>query len=244
VDVEASHLHLWYLSGISLSTGLKDELSGKGARKRDEDRDETMIGGLLLISLGFTSPPSLLHGVSRTSSGRALSSVRMEDVGPLDTVKKGWGRFQESRSQGYGVKQAIADAIAGDYDVTAVQEEVQEEAKSSPLVLFTWEASPSCKKALELLEIAGADPKVIRLDQPWSEGNKKRAALGRLTGKSSVPSVWIGGKYVGGCDDGPSDSAPGLVKLAFMGKLKDLLEDAGALKARPALPQTEAVTSQ
>ena len=53
--------------------------------------------------------------------------------------------------------------------------------------------------------------------------------MGRLTGKSSVPSVWIGGEYVGGCDDGPNDEAPGLVKLAFVGKLKPMLEAAGAL---------------
>lgn len=86
--------------------------------------------------------------------------------------------------------------------------------------------------------MAGAKPKVIRLDQPWSEGNKKRAALGRLTGKSSVPSVWIAGKYVGGCDDGPSDVAPGLVKLAFSGRLSKMLEVAGALKKQAVLPAT------
>ena len=34
------------------------------------------------------------------------------------------------------------------------------------------------------------------------------AALGRLTSQSSVPSIWIGGQYVGGCDDGSARSSP------------------------------------
>lgn len=109
-----------------------------------------------------------------------------------------------------------------------VTADVQALASSAPLVLFTWESSPACKKALKLIAETGANPTVVRLDNPWSEGNPQRAALGRLTGKSSVPSIWIGGEYVGGCDDGPSDAAPGLVPLAFRGTLREKLEAAGA----------------
>ena len=45
---------------------------------------------------------------------------------------------------------------------------------------------------------AGATPKIVRLDEPWkwAEGAQMRAALGRLTKRSAVPSVWIGGEYV------------------------------------------------
>ena len=96
-------------------------------------------------------------------------------------------------------------------------------------MLFTWESSPACKKALKLIEETGASPKIVRLDDPWDKGNVMRAALGRLTGKSSVPSIWIGGEYIGGCDDGPSEAAPGLVPLAFRGTLREKLEAAGAL---------------
>jgi hypothetical protein len=44
---------------------------------------------------------------------------------PVEAVKKGWARFQEARNQGYSVKQGLADVIAGDYDVSAVQMRVQ-----------------------------------------------------------------------------------------------------------------------
>lgn len=223
-----------------------------------------LLGQLLFASLSFTAPPHQLRSTKLPAVARSQLPRMDGDSDPLETVKKSWGRFQDARNQGYSVKQALADVVAGEYDVDAVQTRVQvggipraiqararlflarssppalsraqEEAKSAPLVLFTWEVSPSCKKALELLEVAGAKPKVIRLDQPWSEGNKKRAALGRLTGKSSVPSVWIGGRYVGGCDDGPSDTAPGLVKLAFSGRLNKMLDEAGALKIPAPLP--------
>ena len=90
-------------------------------------------------------------------------------------------------------------------------------------------SSPACKKALKLIAETGAQPKIVRLDDPWSEGNPKRAALGRLTGKSSVPSIWVGGEYIGGCDDGPTDVAPGLVPMAFRGTLREKLDAAGAL---------------
>ena len=96
-------------------------------------------------------------------------------------------------------------------------------------VMFTWESSPSCKKAVTAFETIGADAKIVRLDDPWSEGNPMRAALGRMVGRTSVPFVFVGGKYVGGFDGGISDEAPGLVDLAFKGELRDLLKDAGAM---------------
>ena len=49
---------------------------------------------------------------------------------------------------------------------------------------------------------------------------------------------------MGGCDDGPSDDAPGLVPLAFRGTLFDKLQAAGALQAAgkvaSPVPDTEA----
>lgn len=98
--------------------------------------------------------------------------------------------------------------------------------------MFTWESSPSCKKAVEAFETTNANVKIIRLDDPWSEGNRIRAALGRKVGRSSVPCVFIGGEYVGGFDGGVGDEAPGMVALAFKGTLRGMLDDAGALNWR------------
>ena len=54
-----------------------------------------------------------------------------------------------------------------------------------------------------------------------------RAELAVKTGRTSVPSVWIGGKYVGGCNDG---GFGGVKPLQAEGKLVPMLRDAGALK--------------
>ena len=59
-----------------------------------------------------------------------------------------------------------------------------------------------------------------------------RAELGRKTGRTSVPSIFIGGEYVGGYDAGVGEDSPGIVDLAFQGKLISKLEAAGALMAK------------
>jgi glutaredoxin-related protein len=45
-----------------------------------------------------------------------------------------------------------------------------------------------------------------------------------MTDRTSMPSVWIGGSFVGGCNDGP-----GVVPLSKEGKLVPMLKQAGAL---------------
>jgi hypothetical protein len=43
--------------------------------------------------------------------------------------------------------------------------------------------------------------------------------------------VFIGGEYVGGFSDGPTEEAPGLVNLAFDGKLRPMLVESEALSS-------------
>ena len=100
-----------------------------------------------------------------------------------------------------------------------------------PSVMYTWESSPSCKKAIEAFKTIGAEPKIVRLDDPWEEGNLVRAALGRKVGRTSVPFVFVGGTYIGGFDGGVEGNtdAAGMVDLAFQGRLRDILSEAEAM---------------
>jgi glutaredoxin len=102
---------------------------------------------------------------------------------------------------------------------------------STTTVMYTWESSPSCKKAVEAFAVTGAQPKIVRLDDPWEEGNPVRATLGRMVGRTSVPFVFVGGTYIGGFDGGleGNPDASGMVDLAFQGKLREMLNEAGAL---------------
>ena len=87
---------------------------------------------------------------------------------------------------------------------------------------------------MRLLTLAGARPTLVDLDPKSKTGNARRAELGRITGRSSVPSIWVGGEYVGGCDDGPTPEAPGVVDMAFTGALRQKLEALGALPTAQA----------
>lgn len=35
---------------------------------------------------------------------------------------------------------------------------------------------------------------------PLDNGAEVQATLKQITGQSTVPSVWVGGKFIGGCD--------------------------------------------
>jgi glutaredoxin len=99
--------------------------------------------------------------------------------------------------------------------------------------MFTWTASPSCKQAMRALDLMGVTTssyKIIRLDDPWDEGNKIRAELGkRQGGKCSVPAIYINGEYIGGYDSGIGTDRPGLVDLALTGTLPERLRQAGVV---------------
>jgi glutaredoxin 3 len=65
---------------------------------------------------------------------------------------------------------------------------------------------------------------LVEVDALGADGYAMRVELNELTGRSSVPNIFIGGKGVGGFSDGP-----GLETLHKEGKLQGLLKEAGAL---------------
>jgi len=56
------------------------------------------------------------------------------------------------------------------------------------------------------------------------EGKALRAQLGVMTGRTSVPNIWIAGEGIGGCNDGP-----GIMTLEKEGKLNPMLKSAGVM---------------
>lgn len=176
-----------------------------------------------IASLRVTTPST------STSFSQLASSVNDESDSFIDTVTQRYQLFQKSRSDGYDFKQSVATTIAGEYDTEEVQNKIKESIASAPCVMFTWDPSPACKKAIKYLDIAGASYKIIRLDDPWSDGNPIRAELGKMVGRSSVPCIFMGGQYVGGFDGGVGDDSPGILEMAFKGTLREKLKEVGAL---------------
>lgn len=82
----------------------------------------------------------------------------------------------------------------------------------SDVTIYSSNYCPFCIRAKQLLAAKGADYKEISVDgQP-----KVRAEMTRLAGgRTSVPQIWIGDTYVGGCDE--------LMTLERSGKLAKML---------------------
>jgi len=79
--------------------------------------------------------------------------------------------------------------------------------------MYTTQVCPYCIRAKNLLKARGVDTiDEIRIDLDPSQ----RAAMMELTGRRTVPQIFIGDTHVGGCDD--------LIALDQRGGLMPLLD--------------------
>lgn len=77
---------------------------------------------------------------------------------------------------------------------------------------------PYCEKAKNVFKKGDVEVKVYELDR-MNTGDAIQKKLKSLSGQSTVPNIYIGGKHIGGCSD--------LLALESAGKLKDMLLAAG-----------------
>ncbi len=83
-----------------------------------------------------------------------------------------------------------------------------------PVTMYTTAVCPYCVRAKQLLASKGVSGITeIRIDLDPAERDKMMA----ITGRRTVPQIFIGETHVGGCDD--------LVALNQAGKLDTLLAD-------------------
>jgi glutaredoxin len=139
-------------------------------------------------------------------------------------LQSSWRIFQEAKSSGYDWKIGKVMVLAGDYDIRATKAKLDAIVRSAGCAMFILSNSPSCKQAAKAMEVAGANVAYIELDDPL------HAELAKKVGRASVPAIFIGGIYVGGFDEEVSEQTPGIFNLAFQGKLRPMLEKAGALR--------------
>lgn len=81
------------------------------------------------------------------------------------------------------------------------------------VLMYTTGVCPYCVMAKRLLQIKGAAVDEVRVDDDAG----RRDEMMRLSGRRSVPQIFIGELHVGGCDD--------LQALDRAGKLDALLQD-------------------
>lgn len=96
-------------------------------------------------------------------------------------------------------------------------EDLQKAIDSAKVVFFELIGCPFCAKAENALKEAGIDFTKVPIGE-------HRAELINKTGKSSAPSVWIRGVYVGGCNDG-SQSWMGVIPMLKSGKFQEMINN-------------------
>ena len=81
------------------------------------------------------------------------------------------------------------------------------------VVMYSTRVCPFCVMAKRLLQTKGAVIEEVRID----EDSSRREEMMRITGRRTVPQIFIGDTHVGGSDD--------LHALDRAGKLDPLLQD-------------------
>ncbi|AQK51521.1 grx_S12-glutaredoxin subgroup I [Zea mays] len=96
-----------------------------------------------------------------------------------------------------------------------MEESVKKTVADNPVVIYSKSWCSYCMEVKALFKRIGVQPHVIELDHLGAQGPQIQKVLERLTGQSTVPNVFIGGKHVGGCTD--------TVKLYRKGELASML---------------------
>lgn len=92
---------------------------------------------------------------------------------------------------------------------------VQQAIKSHEVFVASKSYCPYCQASLKTFDQLGVKPYVLQLNQ-MDEGSEIQSYLRELTGQSTVPNIFIGGKHIGGNSD--------LQELKLSGELKKLLK--------------------
>lgn len=150
----------------------------------------------------------------------------------------------EQRQIGQWKVDRIIEAAGADFDAALQRDRLLREAAGAPVVVFSFVDCPWCLLAKETLQAMEASPaesampagslRVFELEDMGREGKRMRAAIALATGRTSMPSIFVGGRCIGGFTDGdPSGddelclaNSPGLEALAASGELRALVAQA------------------
>eukprot|EP00475_Leptophrys_vorax_P033061 TRINITY_DN51688_c0_g1_i3.p1 TRINITY_DN51688_c0_g1~~TRINITY_DN51688_c0_g1_i3.p1 ORF type:complete len:113 (-),score=12.05 TRINITY_DN51688_c0_g1_i3:150-488(-) len=88
------------------------------------------------------------------------------------------------------------------------------------VMLFSKTFCPYCMKVKSLLNGLGIRPSVCELDKEF-DGEEMEGAVFSISGRASLPSLFINGRFIGSCDD--------VASLHYNGRLIPMLEDAGIM---------------
>lgn len=137
----------------------------------------------------------------------ASAGLRMASAGASALAG---GRTPESRRPRVG--RAARGGASG-----SVEEMVESLVSENHVVVFSKSWCPYCNQAKKALTDQGAKFLAVEIDEREEE-NEIQNYMQTVTGARTVPRIFIGGKFVGGCDD--------VLGMSSSGELEKLLEKA------------------
>lgn len=124
------------------------------------------------------------------------------------------------------VKKWLATRSAGDYDQSAIRETLSTLVAADDVVVFSASYCPFSLAAKRSLAAKGVSFKAYEWNQRV-DGAALVAELGVLTGRTSIPHIFIGGESVGGFNDG----TPGIRPLIASGAFEAAIQEAKRRRA-------------
>ena len=141
---------------------------------------------------------------------------------------KGWRKnFTDEELEQMGDNptkaQEAAVLAARRRDYTPIAEIIE----AAPVVVFTSSDCPYCDEAKAALTDASVDFKEVAASD-W-----QRAQLTKRTGSRTVPQVFVGGEFVGGCHDGGLGGTVPLLRVGLLQAMASGPPASGSNRSRP-----------
>ena len=213
-DIVAPKFFAWFAS----SEGM--------AKLHQEHVDSPIVRHMIKGSVLASAPDDAKLDFARSSAGAAVADfMRLE--------QQHIGQWKIER---------IVEAAGPSFDAPSARAQLMSEGISSKVVVYSFVDCPWCLLAKErLMAVAQADSvpwlttddvSVIELEDLGQDGKSLRAALALTTGRTSMPSVWLNGRCVGGWTDGDMpagevglclDASPGFEELSDGNRMRELL---------------------
>ncbi len=164
------------------------------------------FAGALMIAAEAPEGANILCMLPDTGE-RYLSTALFEDV-PAEMTDEEQSISRSTSGYRFDVQVApgTANATTAEPDPEALRElAALVSSKDAPVVMFALEWCEFCWSARKMLTSYGIDYKAVALDSAdyaaGDRGGKLREALRVKTGWNTIPQIFIGGEFVGGCTD-------------------------------------------
>ena len=190
-----------------------------------------LCSGFVALAARASQVPCLAS--SSDSSGKEQQQQQQSSSSAADDIlaQLAGGIDLNLRKEPYqGSKIDLLRQQAGTYDQPDIQAQLQALVKDHPVAMLTFTECPYCIKARSIFRDKQCEYKELNLDTVGGRASYAyRVELHALTGRTSLPAIWIGGQFVGGCNDGGAMGGGGLMAIHNDGRLDDLLQQAGVM---------------